>query len=173
MEYPASLTAIADQLDELFVSERFHIIDVKVGAGSRMPLIRLIVDREDRFVTIEDCAELSRKVNDILEINDCFPKGYRLEVSSAGLSHKLCERWEFRKHLDRKIRVHYLNHGQPKEVEGFLLEIDADHLVLLNGEEQVPVVFEDMDYAKSVIDWQRPQSGKGKKKTTQRKAKSR
>ncbi len=172
MEYPASLTAIADQLDELFVSERFHIVEIKVGAGSRVPLIRLIVDREDRFVTIDDCAELSRTVNDILEINECFSKGYRLEVSSAGLSHKLRERWEFRKHLERKIRVHYFNHGEPKEVEGILMEIDADHLVLLQGDEQVPVAFEDVDYAKSVIDWQRARPGKEKKKTTQRKVKS-
>ena len=103
-------------------------------------------------------------MNDIFEINDCFPKGYRLEVSSAGLSHRLRERWEFRKHLDRKIRVHYLNHGQPKEVEGILSEIHADHVMLSHDEEQVSVAFKDMDYAKSVIDWQRSRSGKGKKK---------
>ena len=43
------------------------------------------------------------------------------------------------------------------------MEIDADHLVLLHGEEQISIAFEDMDYAKSVIDWQRPRSGKEKK----------
>jgi ribosome maturation factor RimP len=172
MEYPDSLTAIAKQLDELFDNERFRIIDVKVGAGSRVPLIRLMVDREDRFVTIDDCAELSIKVNDILEVNNCYPKGYRLEVSSAGMSHKLRERWEFRKHLDRKIRIFYSNHEQPKEMEGILSEIHADHLVLLHGEEQVTVTFEDMEYAKSVIDWHHSRSGKGKKKQNAR-AKSR
>lgn len=164
MEYPESLVVITDQLNALFASEHFHVIDVKVGAGSRVPLIRLVVDREDRFVTIDDCADLSVKINDILEVNNCFPKGYRLEVSSAGLSHKLRERWEFRKHMDRRIRVFYSNHGQPKEVEGILLEIHADQLVLQHGEEQVAVAFKDMDYAKSVIDWQQSRSVKGKKK---------
>lgn len=173
MEYPDNLAVIAEQLDELFDSERFHVIDVKVGAGSRVPLIRLMVDREDRFVNIDDCADLSVKVNDILEVNKCFPRGYRLEVSSSGMSHKLRERWEFRKHLDRKIRVCYSNHGQPKEVEGILSEIHADHVVLVHDEEQVSVAFTDMDYAKSVIDWHHSRSGKGKKKRQTEKTKSR
>ena len=163
MEYPESLSKIAHQLNDLFHNENIHLVEVKVGSGSRAPLIRLLVDLEERFVTIDDCTMLSRKVNDILEVNNCFPNGYRLELSSPGLSHKLQERWEFRKHLDRKIRVHYLNHGQSEEVEGTLLEITADHLIVENDHKHISIAFKDVSHAKSIIDWQRSRSQKVKK----------
>jgi ribosome maturation factor RimP len=156
MQYPGSLSPVAQELDELFSLERIHLVEAKVGTGSRIPLIKLLVDREDRFITIEDCVILSSRIEEILNRTDYFPRGYRLEVSSPGMSRHLKEPWEFRKYLDRKILLHYIDQGQPKDIEGYLVEIGALHLVLKNGESEVSVPFDALDYGKAVIDWHRP-----------------
>jgi ribosome maturation factor RimP len=158
MEYPGSLLPIAKELDELFAMEHIHVVEAKVGTGSRIPLIKLLVDREDRFITIDDCVVLSRQIENILNRNDCFTRGYRLEVSSPGISHHLKEPWEFRKYLDRKILLHFTGQGQVKEVEGYLVEIGANTLILKQNDTEISVPFEDLEYGKAVIDWHRPRS---------------
>jgi ribosome maturation factor RimP len=156
MEYPDSLAPVAGELDNLMDREHLHLIDAKIGTGSRFPLIRLLIDREDRFITIDDCADISRLVGDILDKADCFPRGYRLEVSSPGMSHPLREPWEFRKHLERRIRISYHDNDQIKEREGYLLEIGAKALVIRDNESEVSIDFDRIIQAFSVIDWQRP-----------------
>ena len=158
MEYPGSLFPVAKELDELFAMERIHPVEAKVGTGSRTPLIKLLVDREDRFITIHDCVVLSRQIEDILNRTDYFPRGYRLEVSSPGMSHHLKEPWEFRKYLDRKIMLHYTDQGQVNEIEGYLMEIGARNLILKNDDTEISVPFENLDFGKAVIDWHRPRS---------------
>jgi ribosome maturation factor RimP len=158
MEYPGSLAPIAQELDSLMDREDIRLVDAKIGTGSRFPLIRLLIDREDRFVTIDDCAEISRLVGEILDNADCFPQGYRLEISSPGMSHPLHEPWEFRKHLDRKIRVNYRASDQVKEVEGYLVEIGANALIIKNGDSEISISFDNIVHANSIIDWHRPPS---------------
>jgi len=156
MEYPGSLTSVSRELDELIESENLHLVDAKVGTGSRFPLIKLLVDREDRFVTVDDCTSISRRVTELLDRTDCFPQGYRLEVSSPGISRELHEPWEFRKHLDRKLRISYRDHDQVKDIEGYLVEIEADALVVNDGTADITISFEALVQAKSIIDWHRP-----------------
>jgi len=156
MEYPGSLASISKKLDELIETENLHLVDAKVGTGSRFPLIKLLVDREDRFVTIDDCASISKRVTEILDRADCFPQGYRLEVSSPGMSHDLHEPWEFRKHLDRKLRIAYRDHDEVREVEGYLIEISANALAINDGTTEISISFKDLVHARSIIDWHRP-----------------
>ncbi|KPL06281.1 hypothetical protein AMJ86_09020 [bacterium SM23_57] len=160
MSYPESLAPVAKEIDEVLNLENFHLVDAKVGTGSRVPLVKLLVDLEDRFITIDDCAGLSKRIGEILDRSGCFPRGYRLEVSSPGMSHHLRESWEFRKHLDRKLRIYYTEKEQMKEVEGHLLEIDSEGLVLKTAKSEINILFKNLDHAKSVIDWHRHPSKK-------------
>ena len=160
MSYPESLAPVAKNIDDLLNHENVHLVDVKVGTGSRFPLVKLLVDLEDRFINIDDCAALSKQIGEILDRAGCFPRGYRLEVSSPGLSHHLRETWEFRKHLDRKLRIYYTEQGQMKEVEGHLLEIGSEGLVLKTDKSEINIPFRNLDHAKSVIDWHRHPSKK-------------
>jgi ribosome maturation factor RimP len=162
MEYPGNLATVAQQLDALMQRENLHLVQVKLGTGSRIPLVRMMVDLEDRFINIDDCSGLSKQIEKILDRAGCFPKGYRLEVSSPGLSHPLREPWEFRKHLDRRLKMYYQHHGEMKEVEGRLVEIAANALTLHTGNLELNIPFDELDHALSVIDWQKSRPRKAR-----------
>jgi ribosome maturation factor RimP len=55
-------------------------------AGGR-GLLRVYIDAEDG-VSVDDCAEVSRNLSVMLDVEDPVPGGYNLEVSSPGLERE-------------------------------------------------------------------------------------
>lgn len=61
-------------------------------------VLRLYIDRkegEERKVSIDDCADASRAVGNVLDVEDLIPTAYVLEVSSPGLNRPLRKRKDF------------------------------------------------------------------------------
>lgn len=77
-----------------------------VGAGKGRTL-RLFVDREEEgAVTIDDCSNVSKGLNVILDEQDIIPGGpYNLEVSTPGLDRHLSKPWHFKKVVGKKVYI--------------------------------------------------------------------
>ncbi|NCC24752.1 MAG: ribosome maturation factor RimP [Deltaproteobacteria bacterium] len=59
-------------------------------APGRTGVLRIYVD-EPGGVSVERCAELSRKIGLLLDVEDVMPGRYRLEVSSPGMERRFFE----------------------------------------------------------------------------------
>jgi ribosome maturation factor RimP len=98
------------------------LVRVAMLGGESDPTLQIMAERPDtRQLVIEDCAELSRRISEILDANDPIEEAYRLEVSSPGIDRpltrladytdwagfdarvKLNEPFEGRKHFDARI----------------------------------------------------------------------
>ena len=71
------------------------------GARSRLCIY---IDKEGG-VTLDACAEVSRQVASVLDVEDCMPKAYHLEVSSPGLDRLLFTPAHYRRYVGSKLRV--------------------------------------------------------------------
>jgi ribosome maturation factor RimP len=67
-------------------------------------VVRIYIDKEGG-VTVDDCAEISNQVGDILDIYDAVNGSYDLEVSSPGIDRPLIRDKDFIKYKGYKIRV--------------------------------------------------------------------
>jgi ribosome maturation factor RimP len=57
-------------------------------------------------VTHEDCANLSREVGTILDVEDAVPGGsYTLEVSSPGLDRKLLKAADYERFAGSRVKL--------------------------------------------------------------------
>jgi ribosome maturation factor RimP len=98
------------------------LVRVAMLGGDSDPTLQIMAERPDtRQLVIEDCAELSRRISEILDVHDPIAVAYRLEVSSPGIDRpltrladyadwagydarvKLSEPFEGRKHFDARI----------------------------------------------------------------------
>lgn len=74
-------------------------------------MLRIVIDRADTTaigggVTHEDCANLSRQVSTILDVEDAVPGGsYMLEVSSPGLDRNLTTPRDFERFTGGRIKL--------------------------------------------------------------------
>jgi ribosome maturation factor RimP len=72
--------------------------------------LRLTIEREGSTeagggVTLADCAEVSRDVSAVLDVEDLVPHRYNLEVSSPGLDRPLRTSAEFVRFVGRLARI--------------------------------------------------------------------
>lgn len=76
----------------------FELVRLRVMSGKKVTL-QIMAERPDGTMEVEDCAELSRNVSAILDVEDPISGEYTLEVSSPGIDRPLTrlqdfDRWE-------------------------------------------------------------------------------
>ena len=113
---------------------------------------------ETRQLTIDDCADLSRRISvqlDALEEagKDPIEQAYRLEVSSPGIDRPLTRRSDFADWAGHEAKValkEKLNGRQ--RFNGLLVGIDGDVVTILDKEEALhKLPFDAIDTAKLVL----------------------
>jgi len=139
-----------------------EIWDVELrGTGGKSRMLRVYIDRPRRVgaeptgamassgpeqapgspavggVTHEDCANVSRELGTILDVEDAVPGGtYLLEVSSPGLDRKLARAADFERFVGSRVKlmtrepIVLASGGGDRHFEGRLLSAGEGKLVL-------------------------------------------
>lgn len=65
-------------------------------SGGRRPVVQIMCERIDqRGMTVDDCAHISRTVSALFDVTDPIPGKYTLEVSSPGIDRPLTRLKDF------------------------------------------------------------------------------
>jgi len=128
--------AIADRVARSHGLEVWDIVSRHQPGGR---VIRVFIDRPgpaatpEESVSIDDCADVSREMGAILDVEDPLPFAYTLEVSSPGLDRPLRDVEDYRRFAGRlaKVVVSEMVDNQ-KAFAGRLRGVDRDD-VLLEG----------------------------------------
>jgi ribosome maturation factor RimP len=75
-------------------------------SGGRRPVLQVMVERADRVpMNVDDCAEVSRAVSAVLDVEDPIPGEYVLEVSSPGIDRPLTRLADFERFAGFEAKV--------------------------------------------------------------------
>jgi ribosome maturation factor RimP len=104
----AATGSIGERVEQIAasVTERSGIefVHCEIAGSKRNPTVRLIIDKPGG-VTLEDCAQVSRDVEEVLDKDDFIPTAYVLEVSSPGIERELYQLADFEKFTGQNARV--------------------------------------------------------------------
>ena len=117
--------------ERVAASSGLEIVEVELRGGGKARMLRIVIDKPGG-VTHEDCANLSREVGAILDVEDAVPGGsYVLEVSSPGLDRKLVRPADYERFTGSRVK---LTTRQPingnRFFEGRLEKFQQGHLTL-------------------------------------------
>ena len=127
------------------------LIDFLFRGFSNSTVIEVFIDGE-KGVSVEDCAKISREINEQIEAENLFDSAYRLEVSSPGADRPLKFLQQFTKHVNRNFDLQLSEESETnKKVVGKLLSIDGENLVFLIQKEEVTVPYNTIKKAKVII----------------------
>jgi ribosome maturation factor RimP len=91
-------------VERVTASSCLELVDVEFRGGGKSRMLRITIDKPSG-VTHEDCANVSREVSTILDVEDAVPGSYLLEVSSPGLDRNLSRPAEFERFVGSLIRL--------------------------------------------------------------------
>lgn len=115
-----------------------EIWGIECQRAGRFMTVRLFIDKEGG-VTVEDCADVSRQVSAILDVEDPIADKYNLEVSSPGLDRPLFTLAQYERYIGEEIAIHLrIPVMDRRKWQGKLERIENDMLTLIiDGQEQV------------------------------------
>lgn len=129
----------------------FDLVRVRLMGGKRITL-QIMAERPDGRMEVDDCAELSRALSAVLDVEDPIDREYALEVSSPGIDRPLTrlddfERW---KGWTAKIETDAPVDGR-KRFKGDLKGVEGQSVMLDTETGPVALPFEALSDAKLVL----------------------
>ncbi len=98
-----TLSRIEKLASEVAVREGCELYDIEFIGSGRGRVLRVYIDKADG-VGVEDCSNVSKGLNLLLDVEDPIPGGqYNLEVSSPGLDRTLTKPHHFGKAVGKKV----------------------------------------------------------------------
>ena len=102
----------------------YDLEELVVTPAGRRSVVRVVVDR-DEGVTLDDIAEVSRAVSDVLDANDDgMGTPYVLEVTSPGVDRPLTQRRHWQRNVGRLVTVGVGPQGSAEQVTGRITAVD-------------------------------------------------
>ncbi|OOF36060.1 ribosome maturation factor RimP [Rodentibacter ratti] len=114
---------------------------IECQRSGRFMTVRVFIDKEGG-VTIDDCADVSRQVSAILDVEDPIADKYNLEVSSPGLDRPLFTLAQYNRYLGEEILIHLrIPMMERRKWQGKLERIENDMLTLKVDNQEQTFVF--------------------------------
>jgi ribosome maturation factor RimP len=146
-KFEQKLTAMLRPAVEGVGKELLGIEYISAGNNS---ILRLFIDHENG-INVDDCAEVSRQVGAILDVEDPIGPEYNLEVSSPGLDRPLFDLEHFQAVIGETITVKLsMPLNGRRKFKGILEAIDNELLIVVVDGQDYELVFSNIDKANLV-----------------------
>ncbi len=83
----------------------YEIVRVQMSGGRRQVLQVMAERRDGATMTVDDCADISRTISAVLDVEDPIAGAYTLEVSSPGIDRPLIRLKDFERYAGFEARV--------------------------------------------------------------------
>ena len=140
-------------IEPAVIASGYDYVGSETVGDSGGQILRVYVDSSEG-VTIDACAEMSRQISAVLDVEDLFKRPYRLEVSSPGLDRPLFKLQHFIEVEGKCIqcRLHQPLNGR-RNFKGVLTAVNSEMLHMLVDGNAVEIDYKDVDKANLVFEF--------------------
>ena len=126
-----------------------HVL-MSFGVGGKGNYMRIVIDSADP-VTLGETTILTKKLRDSKELQEFFPDGFRLEVTTPGIGRPLEHKFQYLKNIDRNLNIQYEDENELKSISGKLTEVSGNYLKVKSKKDIFKLNFDQILTAKVKI----------------------
>ncbi len=124
----------------------FELVDVEYVKEGGTWYLRAYIDKEGG-ITVNDCEDVAREMNVLLDEEDFIPDAYVFEVSSPGLGRPLKKEKDYVRNMGKELEIRtYKAINRCKEFYGLLRAYDKD-TVTIETEDGETIIFNKSEIA--------------------------
>ncbi len=144
---------IREIIEPVISSMGIELVDAELNKMKSKALLRVYIDKENG-VNIDDCQQVSREIEGVLDVEDPIPYSYVLEVSSPGLDRPLKKTADFKKYAGSAVRVVIREPVDKQTVFIGKLESagDSEIVLELNKDGKVTIPYENISRARLEVE---------------------
>ncbi|MFT6123898.1 MAG: ribosome maturation factor RimP [Shewanella sp.] len=108
----------------------FKLWGIEYIQAGRHSILRVFIDHENG-INIEDCAEASRQVSAVMDVEDPISTEYTLEVSSPGVDRPLFTAEQYRAYIGEETKVQLtMPVAGSRNLKGVISSVDGQMLTI-------------------------------------------
>jgi len=143
--------SVADLIKPTLEGNGIELVDVEYKKTGKTWVLRVFIDK-NQGVTVYDCQELSREIEDLIEIHELIDDHYVLEVSSPGLDRPLKKDTDFLRNKGKRIQIKtYSPINNKKENVGTVIDFVNGTLFLEDKKNILKISLTEIAQAKLII----------------------
>ena len=143
--------SVADLIKPTLEGSGIELVDVEYKKTGKIWVLRVFIDK-NQGVTVHDCQELSREIEDLIEIRELIDDHYVLEVSSPGLDRPLKKAADFLRNKGKRIQIKtYSPINNKKENVGTVIDCVNGTLFLEDKKDILKISLTEIAQAKLII----------------------
>lgn len=103
-----TVVAVYDIAKPIADSLGLTIWDITYDKEGALRYLRVLIEKEDGFIDMDDCEAMTRPLSAALDEKDPIDEQYMLEVGSPGLGRELKRQEHFERFLECPLRIRYI-----------------------------------------------------------------
>jgi len=153
MKQKCSIEQIKKNLLPILDSQQIELVDIELIGKEGNQVLRLYIDQRNG-ITLDQCKTVSREMSDILDMLDLIQGRYRLEVSSPGIDRPLKNEKDFKRNINRKVKIEYFTNENEKElIIGIIQAVDINSVTVHDDQKNISILLENIKSAKILPVW--------------------
>jgi ribosome maturation factor RimP len=138
--------------DGLAAAQGNYILEFSIRRSRGQAVIDIVLDSYEAGVTIGHCAAFNKELCRAIDEQKMLGCDYSVQVASPGLDRPLRQPHEFRRRLDKEVRLHLNCEIQgKKEYQGLVRAVSEDTLELEIKKEIVRIPLAAIHLGKQVL----------------------
>jgi len=127
-------------------AELYDIVSLKENENN---IFRVYVTQQGG-ISLDKCAEISRMISPILDIEEPMNGKYNLEVSSPGIERKLKKPQHYKSSIGEKIK---LKDFDKNIIKGEILEANDDAIKIKTEHGEEIITYDEISSASTYFEW--------------------
>lgn len=127
MDRQELINELKNIITDFLKDKTLDLVDLIYRYEGRNLFLRILVDKPEGGISLDECAQLNNEVSRILDEKDILKERYILEVSSPGIDRPLKTKNDFLRCLNKPVRFFLAESIDAKmELEGIIIKVSDD-----------------------------------------------
>ncbi|RTE64671.1 ribosome maturation factor RimP [Amphritea opalescens] len=146
----AKLSVLQELIEPSVVALGYQLWGIEMVSQGRHSMLRIYIDAENG-IGVDDCANVSRQVSGILDVEDPISGEYTLEVSSPGMDRPLFTLEQYKAFVGHVLQVKLrMPFDGRRRFKGVLKGFEDEDIVLVVDQEEYLLPIDHIDKANIV-----------------------
>ncbi|MDX1341241.1 MAG: ribosome maturation factor RimP [Reinekea sp.] len=141
----AKVNELTDLIEPVVVGMGFIFWGLEYLPSGKFSTLRVYIDHEDG-INVDHCAEVSRQISAVMDVEDPISGNYNLEVSSPGMDRPLFNLEQYAAYIGEwvEIKLRYAFEGR-RNFKGVITGIEDGDVTIVADNEEFLLPLESID----------------------------
>lgn len=146
---------IQEIVEQILVDSSLDLVKFQLKQSGKRSFLKILIDTSQGNITLGQVTHVSKMIKNNEDFNAKIDEDFRLEVSSPGLSYPLKKFNDFKRNINKTIKVKFIENETNQTLSGQLIQVEENDITISGkfGEKNIPLV--DIDHGTIEIKFNR------------------